>query len=103
MSARARHHPVVALVSPPTHPKARPSATTVLEKVFFLFLGAHGHSLRDTWMSSVTLNTPEVTKLSWKSVESAQERGEGAERGWGPSASPRAPHISLGHPWEPGG
>lgn len=31
------------------------------------------------------------------------ERGEGAKRGWGPSASPRAPHISLGHPWEPGG
>lgn len=27
--------------------------------------------VRDTWMSSVTLNTPEVTKLSWKSVESS--------------------------------
>lgn len=40
------------------------------------------HSLRDTWMSSVTLNTPEVTKLSWKSVESAQKRGgsDGGDR-----------------------
>lgn len=32
------------------------------------------YSLRDTWMSSVTLNTPEVTKLSWKSVVSAAKR-----------------------------
>lgn len=36
---------------------------------------SQSHSLRDTWMSSVTLNTPEVTKLSWKSVESVWERG----------------------------
>lgn len=41
------------------------------------------HSLRDTWMSSVTLNTPEVTKLSWKSVESVRERGGSAEGGTG--------------------
>lgn len=94
MSARARHHPVVALVSPPAHPKARPRDTTVLEKVFFLFLGAHGHSLRDTWMSSVTLNTPEVTKLSWKSVESAQEREGRALRGGGGPVLPPVPPTS---------
>lgn len=93
-------------VLPPAHPKTRPGATTVLEKGFCLFVcfwGVPGHSLRDTWMSSVTLNTPEVTKLSWKSVESAQERGEGAESGWGARCCPRAPHISPGHPWERGG
>lgn len=39
--------------------------------------GGRGHSLRDTWMSSVTLNTPEVTKLSWKSVVSGTGRTRG--------------------------
>lgn len=76
--------------------------------------GALGwHSLRDTWMSSVTLNTPEVTKLSWKSVESACGRGE---HEWGshdalcthisPCAptegqspvTPPLPHVSVPHP-----
>lgn len=31
--------------------------------------------VRDTWISSVTLNTPDVTKLSWKSVVSGKSAG----------------------------
>lgn len=42
--------------------------------------GGRGHLLRDTWMSSVTLNTPEVTKLSWKSVVSGKERKDGGQQ-----------------------
>ena len=34
-------------------------------------------------MSSVTLNTPEVTKLSWKSVVSGKETEDGAQQASG--------------------
>ena len=34
-------------------------------------------------MSSVTLNTPEVTKLSWKSVVSGKEIEDGAQQASG--------------------
>lgn len=50
--------------------------------------GIAWHSLRDTWMSSVTLNTPEVTKLSWKSVESVQERAGSVAEQTGPLLLP---------------